>query len=348
MTHPGTDAGTPKRDIVVVGASAGGVEALRDLLRELPAGFPATVLVVLHVPAEGGSALPTILSRVSRLPARHARDDDALERGTILVAPPDRHLVVHRDRVRVTHGPKENGHRPAVDVLFRSSARAYGSRVISVVLSGALDDGAAGTVAVTSRGGLGMAQEPAEALHSSMPRAAIAAARLDDVLPVKQLAQKLVELVNDAVPESGGTPELMETEVDMADLDLGALTNPDRPGDPSGWTCPDCHGSLFAIDEGGFLRYRCRVGHAWSADSLLAQQSASLETALWVALRTLEEKVSLTLEMGRRARSRGHPLTSEQFERHAEEAQRSAGVLRELIASFGQAGQDEPRVAEAT
>jgi two-component system chemotaxis response regulator CheB len=140
----------------------------------------------------------------------------------------------------------------------------------------------------------------------------------------------------------------MEMEVDMADLDLGALTEPDRPGEPSGWTCPDCHGSLFSIEEGGFLRFRCRVGHAWSADSLLAQQSASMETALWVALRTLEEKVSLTLDLGRRAAARGHTLTADQFGRQAEEAQRSAGVLRALIQSFSTATDEVPRVAESS
>lgn len=342
------EAAVSKRDLVLVGASAGGVEALRELVSELPAGFPASVLVVLHVPADGTSALPAILSRVSRLPARHARSNDTLERGTILVAPPDRHMVVHRNGVTVSHGPKENGHRPAVDVLFRSTARAYGSRVISVVLSGALDDGAAGTVAVTLRGGLGMAQDPAEALHASMPRAAIAAAGLDLVMPVKEIASTLVELVQQDAPTPTAPSKLMEMEADMADLDLGALTEPERPGEPSGWTCPDCHGSLFTIEEGGFARFRCRVGHAWSADSLLAQQSASMESALWVALRTLEEKVTLTLDLARKARARGHPLTSEQFERQAEEAQRSAGVLRALIQSFSSATDDVPRVAEST
>jgi len=338
----------PKRDVVVVGASAGGVEALRELVGELPPGFPATLLVVLHVPADGSSALPAILSRVSRLPARHAGTSDTLEHGTILIAPPDRHMVVHRSGVTVSHGPKENGHRPAVDVLFRSAARAHGSRVISVVLSGALDDGAAGTVAVTLRGGLGMAQDPTEALHASMPRAAIAAAGLELVLPVKKIAEALVELVQQDAPTETAPSKLMEMEVDMSDLDLGALTEPDRPGEPSGWTCPDCHGSLFTLDEGGFPRFRCRVGHAWSADSLLAQQSASMETALWVALRTLEEKVSLTLDMGRRARARGHTLTRKQFERQAEEAQRSASVLRSLIESFSTVTDGVPRVAEST
>jgi two-component system chemotaxis response regulator CheB len=342
------DIAVSKRDVVVVGASAGGVEALRELVSELPAGFPAAVLIVLHVPANGSSALPAILSRVSPLSARHARSDDTLEHGVILVAPPDRHLVVHRNGVTVSHGPKENGHRPAVDVLFRSAARAYGSRVISVVLSGALDDGAAGTVAVTLQGGLGMAQDPAEALHASMPRAAIAAAGLDSVLPVKAIAGALVELVQQDAPTPTAPSELMEMEVDMSDLDLEALTEPDRPGEPSGWTCPDCHGSLFTIEEGGFVRFRCRVGHAWSADSLLAQQSASMETALWVALRTLEEKVSLTLRLGRRATARGHTLTGEQFERQAEEAQRSASLLRALIESMSGASDDVPRAAEST
>ena len=158
----------------------------------------------------------------------------------------------------------------------------------------------------------------------------------------------IVDLVSMDAPAEEPPSELMQMEADMADMELDALTVPDRPGDPSGWTCPDCHGSLFEIVEGGFTRFRCRVGHAWSADSLVAQQTASLETALWVALRTLEERVTLALELGRRAKDRGHGLTGAQFQRQADEAQRSAGILRALIENVAGPTDGRPRAAEST
>lgn len=347
MAEPAEARGvrTVNRDVVVVGASAGGVEALREFVQRLPASFPATVLVVLHVPASGTSALPQILARACSLKVEHAWEGARLEPGMVLVAPPDHHLIVYDHAVTLSRGPKENGHRPAVDVLFRSAAATFGSRVVGVILSGSLDDGAAGMVAIKLRGGFGMAQDPEEALHGSMPRAAIAAANVDEVLPIAELVEVLLSVVTEVGTDLPPTP-LMEMETAMADLDPGALTNPEPPGKPSAWTCPDCHGSLFEIHEGALTRFRCRVGHAWSPDSLVAQQASSLETALWVALRTLEEKASLTLNLGRRAAERGHRLTGEQFERQSEEALRSAELLRGMIAQVAGA-EPTPRPVEA-
>jgi two-component system chemotaxis response regulator CheB len=221
-----------------------------------------------------------------------------------------------------------------VDVLFRSAARAHGSRVVAVVLSGALDDGAAGTVAVALRGGLTIVQDPEEALYDSMPRAAAAAVQAAHQLPVRGIAKALVEVVGTQAPVDPPSSELMEEETAMAELDPEALLSLQRPGEPSGWSCPDCHGSLFAIEEGGLLRFRCRVGHAWSPESLVSQQTQSLETALWIALRALEEKASLTADLGRRARERGHVISAEQFERQSRDAQQSAHLLRGLVADL--------------
>ncbi len=270
-----------KRDVVVVGASAGGVEALKELVAGLPHDFPASVLVVLHVPANGGSALPTILDRHGPLPAKHAEDGDRLEPGRILVAPPDRHLIVYDGRVTLSRGPRENGHRPAVDVLFRSAAKAMGARVIGVVLSGALDDGAAGLVAVGLRGGLGVVQDPDEALLVSMPRSAIEAADPEYVVRVREIPKVLASAVDQDVADvHQPASELMEMEAAMADLDLDALNANGRPGEPAGLSCPDCNGSLFEIHEGGLARFRCRVGHAWSPGGLrgLIQEVGVSET----------------------------------------------------------------------
>ena len=329
-----------KRDIVVVGASAGGVEALRELIGALPADFPAAVLVVLHVPATGGSALPKILDRAGALPVKHAQEGDEMLPGTVLVAPPDRHLLVYDGRVSLSAGPVENGHRPAVDVLFRSAAATNGARVIGVILSGALDDGAAGMVAVKLRGGLGMVQDPDEALYDSMPRAAAAAAAVDHVLGIRDLADTLVKVAGEPAPDDPPASPLMVTEAAMAGLDSEALKASDRPGEPSGLSCPDCNGVLFLIEEGGLPRFRCRVGHAWSPASLVAQQTSAFETALWVALRTLEEKAALTLELAGRARTNGHRLSAEQFDRQSQEAKGAAELVRSLISRMGEGAAD--------
>ena len=324
--------------LVVVGASAGGVEALRELAAHLPLDLPACVLVVLHVPPTGTSALPAILDRVGPLPGRHAKEGDQLVAGQILVAPPDHHMIVVDGTVTLTRGPQENGHRPAVDVLFRSAARALGNRVVAVVLSGSLDDGAAGMVAVKQRGGYGYVQDFEEALHDGMPRAAAAVAGIDGVLRVKEIASTVSELLHH-FPKAGEAPPsvLMDMEADMANLDPTAMHEHDRPGEPSGFACPDCHGALFEISEGGLIRFRCRVGHAWSPESLVARQTVSLESALWMALRSLEEKAALSRDLADRAAHQGHHLTAQRFRDGEREAHEAAELVRSLVADMGRA-----------
>jgi len=340
LPPPLAPAGDLAPALVVVGASAGGVEALRDLVGGLPADFPAAVLVVLHVPATASSALPVILDRAGPLPVRHAADGDRLVPGRVLVAQPDHHLVVLGEQVALTRGPQENGHRPAVDVLFRSAARAWGGRVVSVVLSGSLDDGAAGTVAVRSRGGSGLAQSYDEALYDAMPRAAAAAADGVRLLRVAEMPAALVELVGSlpAAGDAGPAPAEMERETQMADLDADAMHDPDRPGVPAGFGCPECAGALFRIEEGRLHRFRCRVGHAWSPDSLLAQQSVALESALWMALRSLEEKAALNVDLSERAAESGAQRTAARFTASADEAWRAAELVRQLVADLDEHG----------
>jgi two-component system, chemotaxis family, protein-glutamate methylesterase/glutaminase len=321
-----------QRDTVVVGASAGGVEALRTLVAGLPADLRASVLVVLHMPPDGIDALASILSRAGALKVRPAEQHSPLEPGTVLVARPDHHLVVVDDHVILTRGPRENGHRPAVDVLFRSAARVLGPRVVGVVLSGALDDGSAGLVAIRARGGLGVVQDPADALAAGMPRHAIRAADPEHVVPVAAMARLLETVVGQEVTDSpASVPHLMDVEVAMAELEPGALGAPDRPGTPAGFSCPDCHGTLFTLEEAGFVRYRCRVGHAWSAESLLAEHDASLEGALWMALRALEEKAALGRDMAVRARTHSQNLSARRFENQAAETQDAAEILRRML-----------------
>ena len=323
-----------RRDLVVVGASAGGVEALRGLLGGLPPDFPAAMLVVLHMPSTGRSALPEILDRSCPLPVHRAVDGAPLQPGTVTVAVPDHHLMVVGDRLLLSRGPRENGHRPAVDVLFRTAARAAGPRAVAVVLSGALDDGTAGMIAVRQRGGVGVAQEPEDAIYASMPTHAIEVASADHVAPVAKMGSLLVELVTEeivaAAPAVSG---LMDKEAAMAEFDAAALSDDDRPGTPSGFGCPSCHGALFTITEGGMERYRCRVGHAWSPEALAAEQSEALEGALWMALRGLEERAALSLRMGQRSQERGHVHTAHPFRQRHDEAQQAAMLIRQLLQS---------------
>jgi two-component system chemotaxis response regulator CheB len=219
-----------------------------------------------------------------------------------------------------------------VDVLFRSAARAAGPRVVSVVLSGVLDDGTAGTIAVRARGGIGVAQHPDDALYSSMPLHAIEVAHVDHVAPLAEMADLLSRLVTEEVELAALPPShLMEKETAMADFDADILNEEDRPGTPSGYGCPSCHGALFTITEGGMERFRCRVGHAWSPEALAEEQAQALEGALWMALRGLEERATLSLRMGERAEQRGHRHSAKTFRQRHDEAHAAALVLRRLL-----------------
>lgn len=320
----------PDHGIVVVGASAGGVEALADLAASLPPDLPAAVFVVLHLPSTRSSALPDILSRRGPLPAAHVKDGEPIEPGRVYVAPPDHHVLLRSGHVHLARGPRENGHRPAVDPLFRSAAREYGSRVIGVVLSGALDDGTAGLAAIKTRGGLAVVQEPADALYPGMPTSALEHVPVDHVQPVAAMGALLARLTAEPAGAARPAPADMEVEVEVEGFSLEAMEG-EHPGQPSGFSCPDCNGVLWEIQDGDLQRFRCRVGHAWSPESLLTQQSEGLEAALWIALRSLEERAALARKLAAPARRRGHTITASRFEEQAAEAQQAARLVRNLL-----------------
>jgi two-component system chemotaxis response regulator CheB len=322
-------------ELVVVGASAGGVEALRAFVAGLPPDLDAAVCVVLHVLETASSALPEILTRSGPLPARHPQDGEAIVPGTIAIAPPGCHLIVEEGRLRVTRAPKENGHRPAIDPLFRTAARTYGHRVAGVILSGSLDDGTAGLRSIKICGGTTLVQDPDEALYASMPRSAVAHVEPDLVLPVAALGPALGRLVAE------GSVRRREAAV-PADSAAG--------GGGRIYTCPDCGGPLEEQTEAGLLHYRCQVGHAYSPESLVYLQSQQLESALWAALRALEERAELARRIvGRLNVAESGGATARSFQRQATDADTHAGTLRQLLEDVEAIEQLDPAagVAEA-
>lgn len=282
-------------EIIVIGTSAGGVEALITIVEQLPNDLNAAIFIVLHISPHQPSNLPKILTRAGNLTATHAEDGEPIYRGKIYVAPPDRHLLIEPGRVRVTNGPKENRFRPAIDPLFRSAAYAYGPGVIGVVLTGALDDGTAGLWAIKDRGGMAVVQDPDDAEQRSMPWTALNNAEVDYCLPVRDIAKVLVTVTQDSIgPERGSAVSdklAIETKVslghDAADLDVKQL------GKLSEFTCPECHGTLIEIIDGKLQRYRCHTGHAFSNASLLAELTDSVEESLWISIRAVEERIRL-------------------------------------------------------
>ena len=319
-----------RRNVVAVGASAGGVEALRGLVRELPADFGATLLVVLHMPTSAFSALPWILDRAGTLPAMAAEDGMPLKPGLVVVAPPDRHLIVRDGHIVLGRGPKENGHRPAIDPLFRSVARWLGPRAVGVVLSGTLDDGAAGLANIKERGGVALVQDPETALYAGMPSAALRAVPDARTASGPHLAQLIAEFCMEEIEDEPRQPDdALVLEAEIPGLEEMALAGGERPGRPAAMTCPDCNGAMFEIDDGNVIRYRCRVGHAWSPQSLLIQQVEAAEAALWAAIRSLQEKAALHRNLA--GRPKPAMLAQQYHEERAEEAEASAAVLRDLL-----------------
>jgi two-component system chemotaxis response regulator CheB len=321
------------RDIIVVGGSAGGVEALQTLVRMLPPHLPATVLAVLHFPEKGTSLLPRILSRAGPLAAVHAADGDHLVPGRIYVAPPDRHLLVTEDGIKLGRGPTENGNRPAIDPLFRSAASTYGPRVIGVLLTGNLDDGTSGLAAVKRYGGLAVVQDPEDALFPSMPRSAIEHVHVDRVVPLRQMAKVLQDLIETPIPATDfdvSRDDLMENEFSAGDLEPAERAE-QHPGTPSTFGCPDCGGVLWELREGEFVRFRCRVGHAWSGDALLDEQARQFDEALWIALRTLEERAALSRKIADRHRARGSDRLAARFDAQAGEIEKRAAIVHAAL-----------------
>jgi two-component system chemotaxis response regulator CheB len=313
--------------IVAIGGSAGSMDALADLFAEIPADADAAFVVVVHVGAAVPSLLPQILDRHAALRARHAVDGEAPERGRIYVAPPDFHLVLRDGLLHLSHGPRENRHRPAVNPLMRSVAASLGPLGVGVLLSGALDDGAAGMFALKEAGALTFVQSPEEARVPSMPLAAIGAAPPDAILPAREIGRKLREILSTPPPAARSANERRGS---IDSVEQGS-TEHAQEGHASPYTCPECHGTLWESDEGSVLMLRCRVGHAYSEASYLAAHAEMVENALWTALRALEERVSFTNRLAARMRERGSERSAAEYEARAADLLQQARVVRESL-----------------
>jgi two-component system chemotaxis response regulator CheB len=327
-----------KRDIVVIGGSAGSIQPLLSLVSALPSGLAASILIVVHISPDSPGALPEILSRRSRLPVLAAGDGERFLPGHIYIAPSNRHLLIDDEGfMRLTLGPKENRVRPAIDPLFRSAALGYGPRVAGVVLSGALDDGTSGLGSIKDKGGFAVVQDPREAEVPSMPLNALRHVEIDRCVPIREMPAMLVALA-DGKPVKPIQPHKTQTmphkeleiEVRLAQEREGFRTDFLELGSPSMLTCPECHGTLLRLNDQKMLRFRCHTGHAYTAATLLAAIKERIEEALWTSVSAIEESAMLLGHMAEHIPS-GDDTTAADFRDASQDALRSAQAVRGVI-----------------
>jgi two-component system, chemotaxis family, protein-glutamate methylesterase/glutaminase len=319
------------RDILGIGTSAGGVEALLRLARAFPADLPASVLVTIHLSPHHVSALDEMLSSAGPLPAHFAKEGERLRKQQIFVAPPDRHLLLVDGRLHLGTGPRENNSRPSIDAMLRSAAACCGGRTVGVVLTGTLGDGASGLWAVRQCGGLTVVQDPRDAAFSEMPQRALDKAHPDHVVPLDQMPCLLDSLVREPAGETREAPESVRYEIEMARKGGLTMEKMDQIARRSVFACPDCHGVMWEIEEGELIRYRCHVGHTYTAELMSLALDENLRRALGSSQRALEERVALARRLHQRALDSGHRLTAQDWASKLEEYKHEMDVVRSAI-----------------
>jgi two-component system, chemotaxis family, protein-glutamate methylesterase/glutaminase len=308
----------PKRNIIVMGGSAGSFDSFKTIVSGLPSDLDASIFIVWHMSSNVRGVLPQVLNRLTGVPAVEVQDGEKIESNRIYVARPDHHLLIVDNVIRVTRGPKENRFRPAIDPLFRSAAYAYGNRVIGVVLSGALDDGASGLWTIKQRGGVAVVQDPNDADIPSMPENAIAQVEVDHVLPLSRIAPLLAQMTQQ---ESNGKEVAMDQDIEkrtQLEIKIAAEDNALESGvmdlgELTAFTCPECSGVLTRMKDGGTPRFRCHTGHAFSADSLLSALTENIEDSLWSAIRGIDESIMLLNHLGDHFAERNNPALAAKF-----------------------------------
>jgi two-component system chemotaxis response regulator CheB len=322
---------------VVIGASAGGLEPLREVVSLLPPHFPSPVFIVLHIPPHSPSPLADILSRAGSLPATHPADDTTIQPGRIYVAPPDHHLLINAGAVSVKRGPKENGFRPSVDALFRSAAYTYGPGAVGVVLSGALNDGTSGLWSIKRLGGRAVVQEPSDAAYPSMPRSALEYIEADFTGSPAEIGAFLAQLPEQQPAPAASAPAGIEDDARRLALETQIAAGLELPeetviglGQRTAFTCPECHGALVAIAEGNRIRFRCHTGHAFSADALLEGLTDTLQEYLWQTTRGYQEGSMLLEHIARHLREGGQLGTAQVFLEKSRQMNRQASDLQKM------------------
>jgi two-component system, chemotaxis family, protein-glutamate methylesterase/glutaminase len=334
-----------EKDIIVIGASAGGFEALKKIVAGLPPDFSASVFIVWHMSSDVRGVLPQVLNGVNTILATHACDNEEIKRNRIYVAPPDRHMLLENGKVLVTHGPKENRFRPAVDPLFRSAAVAYGNRVIGIILSGALDDGTAGLWTVKQYGGTAIVQDPEDAEVPSMPENAMREVKIDYCVSAAELPHLLVGLSKEPVTENVDVmkDEQTKKEIRIAAeeraLEKGIL----QFGQLSPYACPECHGVLSRLQNGNIIRYRCHTGHAYSSNALIASITEKIEDSLYSAIRGMDESIMMLNHLGDHHAEANQPKLAALYFKKAKEAQERSELVRKAALDHEQLNKDALR-----
>ncbi len=333
------------RDIIVMGASTGGITALKEFVKHLPKDFEGSVFIVLHIPSYSESELPGILSKAGPLPAVHPEDGDSIEPGKIYIAPNDRHLIIEKDKVRVKKGPKENRARPAIDALFRSAAYIYKSRVIGIIFSGLLDDGVSGLYTIKQLGGIAIVQDPKEAEQPQLPLNVMEYVKPDYIACAADMVPIVCGMVKEPAPANNKFSKkelkLLEMEVIIATKDDSFHMGIMDMGEFTPFTCPDCHGAFIQLVENNIIRYRCHTGHAFTANSLLAEVSESVESMLWQSMRGLEEMTMLLNRIGDvYKKTLKKPGDAAFFHTKAEENEKRARIIHDSVFKQEQYSED--------
>ena len=323
------------RRLVVIGASAGGLDPLREILGALPETFAAPVCVVVHTAPTSPGVMNEILSRAGDLPVGWAEDGERLRPGRVYLAPRDHHLLVEPGVLRLGHGPREHRFRPAIDPLFRSAAQVYGPGAIGVVLSGHLDDGVSGLGVIKQLGGIAIVQDPDDAQVPSMPLAAVREVAVDHIVPAADIAPLLVRTIAeppDQRPAASSSTAAIEVRIAKG---LNAVeSGVERIADPSRYSCPDCQGVLLRVRDDPDVRFRCHTGHAYSAQSLMAASQERIEEELWSATRALEESGLLMAEMAERFEALGEEGPRSRLAERAAEAHAEADRIRQAVTTW--------------
>lgn len=328
------------RDIVVIGASSGGVEAIGRVLAGLPHDLDAAVFVVMHTSASAPALLAQILARESSLPVATAVDGESIEHGCVRVAPPDRHMTLTATHVALDRGPLQNRMRPAIDALFRSAAACHAAAVIGVVLTGNLSDGSAGLTAIKQCGGFSIVQSPDDALFPDMPRNAIEADSPDAIVPLVEIAARIVAAVAEATSRGAVPPDVRVEALQGLRLGEDSVAQNDSVGQRAAFSCPDCGGPLWRLATTP-ARFRCQIGHTYDERILLAAKTSEAVEALWIAVRTLDERARLLGGMARSNRQAARTLTADQYLFREEELRDASRTVRALIEQLSRGGAAE-------